>query len=317
VGDGGRKADFAVSDIDELPSWAPKSEQPEKVSAPTKTGGGGPGRGLLFALLALVALAVVAGGAFVLLSGGDDDTETATGDDAATGVTGTPPSTGSADTDPAGGGTEAGGEDAAAGGAETSEEGGDDPAAPTEPPADNSEGQIRHTEIRDGKFILNGTVPTQEMLDQIVAITANAAGAENVVNNLVLDPASPAQTTGYPVYIRDVVLFDVGSTEVREEFEPLLVVGAEFLKQNVESAITVIGHADSSGSPEANQRISEERAEAVKTIYVALGASPDQVFTIGKGEELSSEGANSSLQVEERRVEFYIGSVEGGPMDPE
>ena len=304
-----------MSDIDELPSWAPKSEQPETVTPPARSRDGGSSRGLIYALLALSALVVLAGGGYVLLSGGDDDTDTAGGEAADSLVTDTTNSTG----DQAATGTGASGDQAATGDAAsegTEAEGAGEEAAPEGPPADNSEGQIRHTSIENGKYVLNGTVPTQEMLDEIYAITVDAAGEENVVNNLTVDPESPAQTTGYPVYIRDVVLFDIGATEVRDEYENLLVAGAEFLMQNPNFAITVIGHADSTGSPEANQQISVDRAEAVKAIYVQLGANPDQVFTIGKGEDDAVEGASSSLAAEERRVDFYIGSVEDGPLDP-
>jgi outer membrane protein OmpA-like peptidoglycan-associated protein len=303
-----------MSEIDELPSWAPKSEQPDSAPAPGR--GRGRGRALLYGLLALLGIVVAAGGAFLVVAGGDE-TETTSGDE----IAGTPPSS-EAETEAAGETTATGAPDEEGGAgtesAESSDAGGDSsaddasPRAAEEVSADNSDGSIRHTSIEDGKFVLNGTVPTQELLDQIYAITANSAGAENVVNNLTIDPGSPDRVDVFPIYIRDVVLFDVGSTEVREEFEWLLVAGAEFLVQNEQHTITVIGHADSSGSPEANQTLSEERAQSVKDIYIALGAPADRIYAIGKGEEGAIEGATDSQAAEERRVEFFVGYVSDG-----
>lgn len=48
--------------------------------------------------------------------------------------------------------------------------------------------------------------------------------------------------------------------------------------------IHVVGHTDSSGSPDYNQRLSIRRAEAVKRSIVALGVPAGSVTTEGRGE---------------------------------
>ena len=44
------------------------------------------------------------------------------------------------------------------------------------------------------------------------------------------------------------------------------------------------GHTDTSGSPAYNQKLSDRRADAVKTELVQLGVNPALIRTIGKGE---------------------------------
>jgi OmpA-OmpF porin, OOP family len=49
-------------------------------------------------------------------------------------------------------------------------------------------------------------------------------------------------------------------------------------------SITVIGHTDRLGSDEYNQRLSEQRAQAVKSYMVSKGVPEDTIQAIGKGE---------------------------------
>ena len=68
--------------------------------------------------------------------------------------------------------------------------------------------------------------------------------------------------------------FKVGSAELPELLKKQLDVFAEVLrgKKGSSSQIRVVGHADASGTPEANQALSVKRAEAVKAYLVEKGA---------------------------------------------
>jgi len=48
--------------------------------------------------------------------------------------------------------------------------------------------------------------------------------------------------------------------------------------------ITAVGHADRFGSEAYNQRLSEQRAAAVKAYLVSKGIEPNRIQTEGKGE---------------------------------
>jgi len=59
------------------------------------------------------------------------------------------------------------------------------------------------------------------------------------------------------------VLFNSGSAKVRDEFAPQLSAVAEYLRNNRDARLCVVGHTDASGSPNANNCISYKRAESI------------------------------------------------------
>jgi len=74
-------------------------------------------------------------------------------------------------------------------------------------------------------------------------------------------------------------------------------------KKGTARQIKVTGHADASGTPEANQQLSVRRAEAVKEYLVSKGADPAMLTIYGQG---SKDPANPAdpLAPENRRVEI-------------
>lgn len=83
---------------------------------------------------------------------------------------------------------------------------------------------------------------------------------------------------------RLVVTFEEGSElsdAARQDLAELLETRA--MKQG--GAITIGGHSDAGGSDAVNQRISQERAEAVKEWLVAQGVDASRIETIAFGEQ--------------------------------
>lgn len=83
---------------------------------------------------------------------------------------------------------------------------------------------------------------------------------------------------------------------------------AEAVKLSPDLSLIVEGHTDSTGPAAFNQRLSEQRAESVKNLFVSeFGVSPEAVETRGFGE--SSPIADNSTEAgrtENRRVEIKI-----------
>jgi len=99
--------------------------------------------------------------------------------------------------------------------------------------------------------------------------------------------------------------FKVGSAELPELLKKQLDVFAEVLrgKKGTARQIRVTGHADASGTPEANQQLSVKRAEAVKEYLVHKGADPSMLLIAGQGSKDPANPANP-LAPENRRVEI-------------
>ena len=73
-----------------------------------------------------------------------------------------------------------------------------------------------------------------------------------------------------------------------------------YMQQNPEAIVTLVGYIDKSGSVEYNQKLSLQRVESVKQIMVEVGVDSDRIVTQGGGIE---EEDNSYLS---RRVKIII-----------
>jgi len=71
--------------------------------------------------------------------------------------------------------------------------------------------------------------------------------------------------------------------------------------------IIAVGHTDSVGSDEYNQKLSVRRAEAVKTYLVSKGIEKNRVYTEGKGEKQPvADNKTDAGRAKNRRVEIEV-----------
>jgi OmpA-OmpF porin, OOP family len=96
-------------------------------------------------------------------------------------------------------------------------------------------------------------------------------------------------------------IIDQANTNVLEDFYNLLVT--KFPK----GKIVLIGHTDAEGTDEDNQRLSEDRAAAVKQYLVDKGIDPDRIESSGKGESDPIDTNNTTEgKANNRRVEIIV-----------
>jgi outer membrane protein OmpA-like peptidoglycan-associated protein len=71
--------------------------------------------------------------------------------------------------------------------------------------------------------------------------------------------------------------------------------------------VVITGHTDNVGDSEFNQKLSLERAQAVKNWLVQKGIASNRMRTVGRGEkEPVASNATDAGRAENRRMEFFV-----------
>ncbi|MBA2706854.1 MAG: OmpA family protein [Gemmatimonadaceae bacterium] len=102
------------------------------------------------------------------------------------------------------------------------------------------------------------------------------------------------------------ILFDTGKSNIKPESTPTLKQIATTLKEHPDLKIEIQGHTDNVGKADANLKLSQARAEAVKRVLAAeYGVKADQLTAKGYGDTKPS-GANKTPEgrANNRRVEL-------------
>ncbi len=102
-----------------------------------------------------------------------------------------------------------------------------------------------------------------------------------------------------------VIYFDFDSSQVKEEYRPVVEAHAKYLATHPSARVVLEGHADERGTREYNMALGERRANAVKQLMVLLGADPAQIDVVSYGEERPAVlGHDESAWSKNRRVEI-------------
>ncbi|UVI40064.1 OmpA family protein [Qipengyuania spongiae] len=111
------------------------------------------------------------------------------------------------------------------------------------------------------------------------------------------------------VNLPDGVTFATGSYTINQTFRNTLDNVAANLTQYPNSLIDVYGYTDSTGSEDFNQRLSEQRAQAVSNYMTSRGVSQSRIRWQGFGENPAyfvGDNATAQGRALNRRVEIKI-----------
>jgi outer membrane protein OmpA-like peptidoglycan-associated protein len=85
-------------------------------------------------------------------------------------------------------------------------------------------------------------------------------------------------------------------------------VAKALMDLDAKQTITVEGHTDSRGADDMNQKLSEDRANAVRAYLVERGVKPDRIKSVGRGEGTPiTSNDTPEGRANNRRVEIVIG----------
>ncbi len=106
--------------------------------------------------------------------------------------------------------------------------------------------------------------------------------------------------------------FDPNSDFVKQQYYQQVKNLANYLKKN-NYHIEVQGHSDSKGSDEANQKLSQKRADAVSGKISSFGISSTRIKSVGYGETTPiASNDTEDGRFQNRRVEAHINKIVSG-----
>ena len=151
-----------------------------------------------------------------------------------------------------------------------------------------------------------GTPSAEQMVQQLKApktrslrnLTVEAAAPEGAAS------ASTSATAPVPrPSLSLLIQFDFNSARVRPESQQALANLSQALQSSelMGARFAIEGHTDAKGNADYNQRLSQQRAQAVKEVLTTRGVEEARLQALGKG---SSQLANTAdpLAAENRRV---------------
>ena len=102
--------------------------------------------------------------------------------------------------------------------------------------------------------------------------------------------------------------FDTGRADIKPNMRPILDQFANGLSSQPNTEVRIVGHTDSTGSEELNQRLSLDRAEATRQYLASRGVDSRRIMIAGVGErEPVADNTSDSGRARNRRVEIFLG----------
>ena len=152
-----------------------------------------------------------------------------------------------------------------------------------------------------GKFVFDVTTPG--FMNASDSLIVSSVEKDTIIEkNFYLKPIE----VGLKVRL-DKIYFDFDKTTLRSESFTQLDMVAKLMEQNPDLKIEIAGHTDNKGSDSYNQKLSQGRAEAVRSYLISKWISGKRILAHGYGESEPETGndTDEGRQIN-RRVEFKV-----------
>jgi len=142
------------------------------------------------------------------------------------------------------------------------------------------------------------------------------AAADSAIQSLARLAQVKEDPRGIVVTISGGTLFATGSSKIMPAAHERLNEVAKALQQQGQGrSITIEGHTDSRGAEEMNQKLSQERADAVRNYLTKQGVESSLISSQGLGEANPiASNDTSDGRAANRRVEIVVSKPSGGGM---
>ena len=139
---------------------------------------------------------------------------------------------------------------------------------------------------------------------------SNIASNQNTTtNNIIVESVDPAKELIEKGYVNAYFGFD--SSEPQDG--SLWAVGfvANYLKQNPDAKLNIVGYTDQVGNAGYNDKLSKKRADAVKQLLVDMGVDTSRLASKGKGVDKQTKAKSAGARRLVRRVTFELTNDSG------
>ncbi len=164
----------------------------------------------------------------------------------------------------------------------------------------------------NNKLDLKGSTLSQASKNDILAILEKlkVQGVDISADFELMEPKTSKQKIKkdlYELLHSKTIEFKTGEAVVKEESYPLLDAISEKLSAFPEVNVVIEGHTDDVGEDEFNEKLSENRAMAIKKYFLQQGIDDDRLSIIGYGEYRPAfPNSSAENRQKNRRVEFRV-----------
>lgn len=153
-----------------------------------------------------------------------------------------------------------------------------------------------------------GATTTQNAPARVPApATPNVSVPRGSLNNNLASFLADGSQTAPKTFVFDHLNFETASTQLTADSQGTVTSLSQTLKTYPDAQVQLSGYTDNTGAPDANQKLSLDRANAVKQMLVNSGIAADRIGTTGHGQNrpIASNDTEEG-RAKNRRLELTV-----------